>query len=139
VIADPIACKILAYMGKIANTSLPGRKVGHSAFFSITKHFTNDQLVLDVILIKRMRFYLKLFGLLISKTEELSGVVQVPLRCPVRSGAGTPQVPCQEWCRNRPTESLTQHFPEFVLGDFLLVLACPMDDGTLCRAFLILS
>jgi len=32
-------------------------------------------------------------------TEQLSGVVQVSRRCPVRSGAGIPQVPCQEWCR----------------------------------------
>ena len=62
----------------------------------------------------------------------VSGVVQVPLRCPVRSGAGTPQVPCQgfagtpqvpcqEWCRypsgalsggcrDWPTESLTLSF-----------------------------
>jgi len=41
----------------------------------------------------------------ISMTEQLSGVVQVPRRCPDR---------CQEWYRNLP-ESLTSHFQGWVI------------------------
>jgi len=69
-------------------------------------------------------------------------VVQVPRRCPVRSGAGTPQVPCQEWCRypagaqdscqewcrNWPTASLTQRFPGCVI---MRLIACSMEKETL--------
>jgi len=39
----------------------------------------------------------------------------IHIRAVVRSGAGTPQVPCQEWYRNFPFESFTQRFPECII------------------------
>ena len=42
-------------------------------------------------------------------------ILRVHGRRAIRSGAGTPQVPCQEWCRNGPTEFLTQRFQGYVI------------------------
>jgi len=69
----------------------------------------------------------------------------------VRSGAGTPQVPCpvygvvqtpctcpaqcMEWCRIWPTEFQAQRFP----GDFLLAPTCPIEKVTLPEDFLYLT
>ena len=88
-------------------------------------------------------------------TKQLSGVVQVPRRCPVRSGAGTRRSPanCPEWCRY-PAGALTgvrsgaeiglvslrlgvSHGAS--LGDFLLAPACPIEKVTLWEGFLYLT
>jgi len=65
----------------------------------------------------------------------------------VRSVAGTPQVPCQEWCRypaGAPSGVL-QKLAYWVsisqstsLGDFLLAPACPIDKITLWEGLLYL-
>ena len=86
----------------------------------------------------------------ISMTEQLSGVVQVPRRCPVRSGAGAPQVPCQEWCRYPVGALATVRSGAEIgllslrlsvsqgasLGDFLLAPVCPIEKVTLWEGFL---
>jgi len=71
-------------------------------------------------------------------------------RIAVRSGAGTPQVPCQEWCRY-PSGALANisSGPEISrlglrlsvsqgppLGDFLIAPACPIEKVTLWAGFL---
>jgi len=77
----------------------------------------------------------------ISMTEQLSGVLQVPRRCPE----------CQEWCRypaGAPSVrsgvavgllsrrlSISQRVS---LGDFLLAPACPIEEVTLWEGFLCL-
>jgi len=49
---------------------------------------------------------------LISMIEQLSGVVQVPCRCPGN---------CQDWCRNWPNDSFLNVPQGASLGEFLLI------------------
>ena len=61
-------------------------------------------------------------------TEPLSGVVQVPRRCPVSSGA--------EMGLLSLMLSISQSSS---IGDFLLTLACPIKKETLWEGFLYLT
>jgi len=61
-------------------------------------------------------------------TEQLSGVVQVPSRCPVRSGAEIGLLNLRL--------SVSQGAS---LGDFLLAPACPIEKVTLWEGFLYLT
>ena len=73
----------------------------------------------------------------VSMTEQLSGVVQVPRRCPVRSGAGTLQVPAGALATVMSGAeigllSLRLSVSQGAsLGDFLLAPACPIEKVTL--------